>query len=71
MHHAKLARTSGPWRLIAIYLMGCIAGIQGGLYLADIYDDGIADWRSGVIAIVLVLLGTGLLVQTIRRHKRV
>jgi len=59
-------RRSGPWRLIAIYVMGGIGGIQGGLYLADVYDDGIADWRSAAIA-----LGIGLLAQTIRRDKGV
>ena len=64
-------RRSGPWRLIAIYVMGGIAGMQGGLYLADVYDDGIADWRSAAIALVLLALGIGLLAQTIRRDKGV
>lgn len=60
-------RRGSRWRLIAVYLMGLIAGVQGGLYLADLYDDGIADWRSGAIALFLVALGAGLLVQSIRR----
>ena len=64
-------RRSAPWRLVAIYVMGGVAGVQGGLYLADVYDDGIADWRSGAIALALVVLGVALLVQTIRRNRGV
>ena len=48
-------------RVIGIYVAGFAAGIQGALYLGDVYDDGVADWRSGVIALVFVALGAALI----------
>lgn len=48
-------------RVIGIYMAGMVAGIQGALYLMDRFDDGMADWRSGAIALVFVMLGAALI----------
>jgi MFS family permease len=45
--------------VLAIYALGLAAGIQVALYLFDRFDDGVADARSGIIGIGLVLLGLG------------
>lgn len=54
-------------RVLVIYLAGLLAGVQGAIYLFDGYDDGVADWRSGVMALALVLLGLALIARTFRR----
>ena len=69
---ARLSVTRNPrgvrlWRLLVIYASGIVAGIQGGLYLTDLYDDGVADWRSGAIAVVLVVLGLAFVARTFWR----
>jgi hypothetical protein len=56
------------WRVLLIYLAGIFAGVQGALYLFDVYDDGVADWRSGAIALVLVAAGLATIALTFRRR---
>ena len=56
----------GPGRALAIYVSGLVAGVQSALYLFDLSDDGVADWRSGAIALVLIVLGLALLARSFR-----
>lgn len=55
------------WRVILIYVAGIVAGVQGGLYLFDVYDDSVADWRSGLIALAFVAAGLALIALSFRR----
>ena len=55
-------------RVILIYLAGVVAGVQGGLYLFDVYDDSVADWRSGVIALAFVAAGVAIIALSFRRR---
>ena len=57
-------------RVLLIYLAGLLAGVQGALYLFDRFDDGVADWRSGLIALAFVALGIGFVAATFRRPRR-
>ena len=59
-------RTLSLWRVLAIYAAGLVAGVQGALYLFDRYDDGVADWRSGALALALVALGVAFVARTFR-----
>lgn len=59
-------RSIGLGRAIAIYSSGLLAGVQVALYLFDLSDDGVADWRSGVIALVFIGLGLVLIFRTFR-----
>ena len=56
----------GPGRALAFYCSGLVAGVQSALYLFDLSDDGVADWRSGAIALVFIVLGLVLLVRSFR-----
>ena len=58
-------------RVLLIYVAGVIAGVQGGLYLFDVYDDGVADWRSGLIALAFVAAGLALIARSFRRRTTV
>ncbi|HSU17030.1 hypothetical protein [Longimicrobium sp.] len=55
-------------RVLAIYLAGIAAGVQGGLYLFDVFDDGVADWRSGLIALAFIAAGLAFIAHTFRRR---
>ena len=55
-------------RVLLIYLAGIVAGVQGALYLFDVYDDGVADWRSGAIALAFVAAGLAAIALTFRRR---
>ena len=57
-------------RVLAIYALGVIAGVQTALYLFDFYDDGIADFRSGLIAVLLLFLGLIVVGWSFRKSKR-
>jgi len=59
-------RSIGIWRALAIYGSGLVAGVQSALYLFDLSDDGVADWRSGAIALVFIALGLALITRTFR-----
>jgi hypothetical protein len=59
-------RSIGMGRAFAIYGAGLLAGVQGALYLFDLSDDGVADWRSGGIALVFLGLGLAFLIRTFR-----
>lgn len=54
-------------RALAIWLLGLIAGIQVALYLFDLYDDGVADWKSGAIGLAFVVAGLLFVIGTFRR----
>ncbi|HET7232501.1 MAG TPA: hypothetical protein VFJ16_21005 [Longimicrobium sp.] len=58
-------------RVVLIYLAGVVAGVQGGLYLFDVYDDRVADWRSGLIALAFVAAGVAFIALTFRRRAAV
>ncbi|MFL5541441.1 MAG: hypothetical protein ACJ8J0_20815 [Longimicrobiaceae bacterium] len=42
--------------------------MQGALYLFDVYDDGVADWRSGAIAVGFVAAGLAAIALSFRRR---
>lgn len=46
-------------QVLTIFALGLVCGIQAALYLYDLYDDGIADGRSALIAVLLIVLGLG------------
>jgi hypothetical protein len=51
-------------------MAGSFAGIQIGLYLFDLYDDGVADLRSGIIALIILVLGLVLVAWSFRGSPR-
>lgn len=55
------------WRVLLIYLLGLLAGVQGALYLYDTFDDGVSEPLSGGIALVFVAVGVGVIVMSYRR----
>lgn len=61
------ARAANGRRVLLSYAVGLITGLQAGLYLFDLLDDGVADWRSGLIALVFLGVGAGLILRTFRR----
>lgn len=54
-------------RVLLVYAAGIVAGVQGGLYLFDVYDDRVADWRSGAIALAFVAAGLAIIALSFRR----
>jgi hypothetical protein len=54
-------------RALAIWILGLIAGIQVALFLFDLYDDGVADWKSCVIGLVFIAAGLLFVTATFRR----
>ncbi len=53
-------------RVFVIFILGLISGIQVALYLYDYYDDGIADYKSLLIGIIMVVLSVGFIIFTFR-----
>lgn len=65
-------------RALAIYAAGLATGVQLALYLFDVLDDGVADVRSGLVALVFLALSLALIARWFRtrrvvrrRHRRV
>lgn len=54
-------------RAAGIFLLGLITGIQIALYLYDYYDNGIADYKSLLIGILLLVLSLGFILYTFRK----
>lgn len=40
--------------VVFIYILGVVSGVQSALYLYDYYDDGIADYKSALIALIFI-----------------
>lgn len=57
------------FRVLTIFLLGLVCGVQTALYLFDLYDDGIADIKSALIAGVMVALSVGYIFFTFRTKK--
>jgi multisubunit Na+/H+ antiporter MnhG subunit len=57
-------------RGLAFYAAGVIAGIQIALYLFDLYDDGVADVKSGIIGVLLLVLGVMFVAWSVQRSSR-
>lgn len=57
------------WRVLLIYLLGLLAGVQGALYLYDTFDDGVSEPLSGGIALVFVAVGLGAIAWSYRRGR--
>jgi SNF family Na+-dependent transporter len=57
------------WRVLLIYLLGLIAGVQAALYLYDTFDDGVSDPLSGAIALLFVAAGLGAIAWSYRRNR--
>ena len=55
------------WRVLLIYLLGLMAGVQGALYLYDTFDDGVSEPLSGGIALLFVAAGLGAIAWSYRR----
>jgi hypothetical protein len=53
-------------RVFGIFLFGLISGIQIALYMYDYYDDGIADYKSLLIGIAMIILSIGFILYTFR-----
>ena len=51
-------------RASGIFILGLISGIQLALYMYDYYDDGIADYKSLLIGIVMIVLSLGFILYT-------
>lgn len=56
------------WRVLLIYLLGLLAGVQGALYLYDTFDDGVSEPLSGGIALAFVAVGIAVIVSSYRRR---
>jgi hypothetical protein len=56
------------WRVLLIYLLGLLAGVQGALYLYDTFDDGVSEPLSGGIALVFVAVGIAVIASSYRRR---
>ena len=56
------------WRVLLIYLLGLMAGVQGALYLYDTFDDGVSEPLSGAIALLFVAVGLGAIAWSYRRN---
>lgn len=56
-------------RVLLIYGLGLIAGIQGALYLYDTFDDGVSEPLSGLIALAFVAAGLGFVGWSFRRPR--
>lgn len=56
-------------KVLLIYLLGLMAGVQAALYLFDLFDDSVAEPLSGGIAAAMVAAGLGLVAWTFRRPR--
>jgi uncharacterized membrane protein YfcA len=54
-------------RVVAIYVLGVLAGVQCALYLFDTFDDGVSEPLSGAIGILFLLFGVAVIARTFRR----
>jgi SNF family Na+-dependent transporter len=54
-------------RVLLIYVLGVLAGVQCALYLFDTFDDGVSEPLSGAIGLLFLLLGVALIARTFRR----
>lgn len=55
------------WRVLLIYLLGVMAGVQGALYLYDTFDDGVSEPLSGAVALAFAAVGIGVIAWSYRR----
>ncbi|MAV25122.1 MAG: hypothetical protein CMQ05_03250 [Gammaproteobacteria bacterium] len=53
-------------RATTILFLGIVCGIQLGLYMFDYYDDGIAEFQSLVIGLIMVLCALAFVVLQFR-----
>ncbi|MFL5574945.1 MAG: hypothetical protein ACJ79S_03105 [Gemmatimonadaceae bacterium] len=56
-------------RALAIYAAGLATGVQGAFYLFDLLDDGVADVRSGLVALLFLLLSLALIARWFRARR--
>lgn len=56
-------------KVLLIYGLGLLAGVQGALYLYDTFDDGVSEPLSGIIALAFVVVGLGVVAGSFRRPK--
>jgi hypothetical protein len=56
-------------RVLVIFLAGVLAGVQIALFLFDLYDDGTAELRSGLIGLIFLLLGLAFAIWSFRKRK--
>ena len=60
-------RQISVFRAIGFLTLGVISGIQIALYMYDYYDDGIADVKSLLIGIGMLLASTSFVLNSFRR----
>lgn len=65
MHRPQLSLA----RVLLIYTLGLLAGVQGALYLYDTYDDGVSEPLSGWITRGFVALGLGVVAWSFRTSR--
>ena len=63
----KTMRPLSLGRVVAIYALGLLAGIQGALYIYDTVDDGVSEPLSGAIALAFVAAGIAFIARSFRR----
>lgn len=56
-------------RVLGIFTLGLVSGIQIALYLFDYYDDGIADVKSLLIGIGMVAASVGFVLLSFAKAK--
>ena len=64
-----LKREMNLGRVLLIYAAGTVAGVQAALYLFDRYDDGVAAYRSLLVALAFIAFGVGFIAGTFRRRR--
>ena len=63
-------RPTSLWQALAVYAAGLVTGVQVALYLFDLYDDGVADPKSGLIGLTFLLVSLTLIVRRWRSRAR-
>ena len=56
-------------RALVFFGLGLLTGTQGALYLYDTFDDGVSDPRSGVIALLFLLVSLTFILWSFRRRR--
>jgi hypothetical protein len=55
------------YRAMGFLALGVISGIQIALYMYDYYDDGVADVKSLLIGIVILIASVSFVLYSFRR----
>ena len=64
-----MRREISVWRVVVIYLLGVLTGVQVALYMYDTWDDGTSSPLSGVIAAAFLVASVSLIIATFRGRR--